>query len=199
MNGYDDEFWAESAREASNAAPIMLPAVLEATGAKRVIDVGCGHAIWAKTAQDLGCTVVGVDGHVPREHLHIDPALFEQANLENGIDCGGFDLAICLEHAAGKLVTGLCKARYVFWSAAVPGQGGIFHFNEAWPSWWAPLFAEHGYVGSSDLSTRFWDDRRIVSFYRQNAIVWAKPEDLAAAGFSEGVLDRTHPDKALGL
>lgn len=205
MTGYDDQFWIDSTREATDAAPIMLPPVLEATGAVSVIDVGCGHGIWAKTAQDLGCfPVLGVDGYVPPERRHVES--FRQLDLENGVDCAGFDLVICLEvaehlheFAAPVLVEGICKARYVFWSAAIPGQGGICHYNEQWPSWWARLFARHGYVGSSDIGTRFWDDRRIVSFYRQNAIVWAKPEDLAGAGFAEGVLDRTHPDKALGL
>lgn len=205
MTGYDDQFWIDSTREATDAAPIMLPPVLDATGAKTVIDVGCGHGIWGQFAESYaGCHVLGVDGFVPPERRHIDN--FEQRDLEYGVDCSDFDVAVCLEVAehlhevaAPVLVEGLCKARYVFWSAAIPGQGGINHYNEQWPSWWARLFARHGYIGSSDIGTRFWDDRRIVSFYRQNAIVWATPEDLAAAGFAEGVLDRTHPDKALGL
>jgi SAM-dependent methyltransferase len=206
MTGYDDQFWIDSTREAMDAAPIMLPPVLEATKAKTVIDVGCGHGVWAKTAVELGCEGWGVDGYVPPERLRLAADRFKQVDLEQGFDCSALDLAICLEvaehlheAAAPLLVEGLCKAKFVFWSAAIPGQGGICHYNEAWPSWWARLFAHHGYVGSSDIGTRFWDDRRIVSFYRQNAIIWASPENLAEAGFEEGVLDRRHPDKALGL
>ena len=96
--------------------------------------------------------------------------------------------------SAPALVDGLCEAPFVFWSAAIPGQLGVNHINEQWPSWWEPYFAANGYVGSCDIRRVFWNDTRIATFYRQNFIIWSTPERLEYIGLSQGVIDEIHPE-----
>lgn len=202
---YDVDFFDENIRVGLAAAEIVLPWVIEHTKALSVIDVGCGSGAWLSVAKTLGCAVLGCDGHVPDDQLLIEPHEFQRGDLTDGVTCIGYDLAMCLEVAehlpqtsAANLVDGLCEARYVFWSAAIPGQRGVNHINEQWPSWWEPYFNAHGYFGSYDIRREFWGDQRIAGFYRQNFLMWAKPDDLAAAGFLR-VIDEVHPDRELGL
>jgi len=206
MTDYNDDFYSQITDASVSAANVVVPWVLQHTKAYKVIDVGCGTAAWAATAQALGCDVKGVDAHVPEERLFILPEQFERMDLSEGVDCTGYDLAMTLEvaehlpeSAAAKFVAGLCKAKYVLWSAAIPGQGGLHHINEQWTTWWAEHFADNGYAGSCDIRWAHWDDRRVAGYYRQNLVVWARPDDLRAMNMSIGVSDDVHPDRALGL
>ena len=203
---YDSEFFKENVRVGMSAARVLMPYVIEKTNAITIIDIGCGPATFLSMAKLLGCKVHGVDGYAPDEYLLINKSEFTRQDLQDGnVSCKGYDLAMCLEFgehipesSADALVRGLCEARYVFWSAAIPGQNGVNHINEQWPSWWAPKFAERGYVGSCDIRRAFWNDRRVAGFYRQNAMIYAKPRDLDMIGMTQNVLDEVHPDRALG-
>lgn len=202
---YTEAFFEQNMRVARTAAEIVLPGVLERTGARSVIDVGCAGGGWLSVAKEAGCVVRGVDGHVPDGQLVIDVSEFVRQDLTAGVGCAGFDLALCLEvcehlppHSAAPLVAGLCEADWVLFSPAIPGQGGIGHINEQWGSWWAALFAGHGFVGSSDLKWIHWDDQRFEGFYRQNLLLFARPDRLAGAGFRPGVVDVVHPER-LGI
>ena len=198
---YNRAFFTEETRTALIAARAIMPWVLIRTEAKSVIDVGCGTGGWLSVAKFLGCGVYGIDGHAPDDMLLIDPEEYEQDDIATGPDCEGYDLAICLEvgehlfpEEGASLVAALCEAKYVLWSAAVPGQRGVNHINEQWPTWWELLFAERGYVGSCDIRDVFWDEKTIEPFYRQNIMMYAKPIDLLHAGMVIGVRDEVHPD-----
>ncbi len=198
---YDESFYDENVKVGLAAAQIILPWVLNRTEAKSVIDVGCGSAAWLSIAKRHGCGVYGVDGNAPDTHVLIDAAEFERADISGGIDCSGYDLALCLEvgehipaESARPLVAGLCRAKYVLWSAAVPGQNGVNHINERWPSWWNEFFKLSNYVGSCDIRDTFWDESDIAPFYRQNIMVYAKRTDLLHAGMLPSIRDEVHPD-----
>ena len=204
MSEYDASFFAQITDASMTAANVVVPWVLERVNAHTVIDVGCGTGAWAAAAQSVGCTVKGVDAHVPDGQLLITE--FERMDLGQGVDCSGYDLAMTLEVAehlpessAQLFVDGLCKARYILWSAAIPGQGGLQHINEQWSTWWEPFFASNGYVGSCDIRWAHWDDRRVAGYYRQNLVLWARPEDLEALHMTLGVTDDIHPDREIGL
>lgn len=198
---YDDSFFDMELSESMPAAEAMVPWILNYTGAKTVIDVGCGMGAWAKVARDQGCEVCGVDGAPISERVLI-PECFLQADLLEGFDCSGWDLAICMEvgehlplSSASALVSGLCGARFVLFSAAVPGQGGIGHLNEQWQSWWSDLFHAAGYSGTEDVRSFFWQARDIAPYYRQNVILYARPKDLVAHGFAPStVCSVVHPE-----
>jgi SAM-dependent methyltransferase len=195
---YDTAFYRVEEDTAVRSAAIVLPYVLRMTKARSVIDVGCGTGGWLASAH--GCEIRGVDNY--DGPLLIDETDFTHEDISAGISCAGFDLAICLEvgehlpeSSAPALVAGLAEARYVLFSAAIPGQGGVQHINEQWGSWWADLFAAHGYVGSSDLRWEFWGERDVADWYRQNMLLFARRDDLERAHFRPGVIDVVHPQR----
>lgn len=199
---YSPEFFDSNLDGEVVSAQIVLPSLLARLGARSVVDVGCGCGGWLSVAKEHGCRVLGIDGHVPDDHLVISPDEFRRQDLTAGVDCYGYDLAMCMEVAehlpastAELLVEGLCKAPWVLFSPAIPGQGGIGHINERWGSWWAGLFAMHGYDGSSDLRWAHWEDRRIQNWYRQNMLVFSTRPRLIGAGFRPGVIDVVHPER----
>lgn len=201
MSSYDANYFVEEGRVARLAAEAVLPTVLALTQPRKVIDVGCGEAAFAAVARSLGCEVLAVDAFVPAEQVFVPLDEFARCDLREGVDCWGFDLAICTEvgehlpeEAAGALVAGLCNAKFVLWSAAIPGQGGVDHINCQWPSWWAAFFADHGFIGTRAPFAKFWDDKRIAGFYRQNFILWSTPERLGDLGLDELLGDLTHPE-----
>jgi SAM-dependent methyltransferase len=197
---YDDTFWKLEEKTAVASAEIVLPSVLEATGAASVCDVGCGTGGWLRVAADHGKKIHGFDEY--KGPLLIDEEMFTRCDIKAGIACDFFDLALCLEvgehlfeESAAPLVDGLARARYVLFSAAIPGQGGIHHVNERWGTYWAELFAEHGYVGSSDIRWQFWDALDVADWYRQNILIFATPSFLERAGYRPGVIDVVHPQR----
>ena len=194
VTAYNAAFFEYVTDESLQSARVMLPWVLERTKAKSVIDVGCGSGAWASVAKAHGCTVRGTDNFVPEDHLLIDPAEFSRQDLTRSFDCEGYDLAICLEvgehlpvSVSQGLVAGLCSAKAVFFGAAVPGQGGVDHITERWQSYWAALFADHGYTGDCRVRWQFWDDKRVAVYYRQNVAIYTP-------GSGSGVFDVVHPE-----
>ena len=200
---YDQAFYQQQNPIALESARAMLPAVLVFTGARSVVDVGCGVGAWASVAKNEGCTVRGVDGNVPVDQLLLEAREFVRGDLTAGYPCSGFDLAVCLEVAehlpessAPALVGGLCRAEWVLFSGAHPGQGGVDHQNERWGTWWERLFEDRGYLGSSMLKWRFWDDRRIQDYYLENVLLFASEKTWWRAGYDRsdlGAVDVIHP------
>lgn len=187
---YDTAFFAENRRVARQSARIVMPWVLNRLGPKSVIDVGCGSGEWGLVAQEEGIPTVGVDGYAADCAI----ANFERVDLRNGYDCDGYDLAICLEVAehlppesARPLVKGLCRAQWVLFSAAHPGQGGVNHHNEQWGTWWAHAFGQHGKYGASTVKWAFWNDNRVQDFYRENMLIFGDEP------VGDPVVDVIHP------
>jgi len=199
--GYTPAFYQGEETVALAAARVVLPGVLALVGHGPVADVGCGTGAWLSVAKEHGCSVHGFDTY--QGPLLIDPDEYTGCDLTRGASCNGYALALCLEvgehlpeASATALVAGLCEARYVLFSAAIPGQPGVHHVNCQWGTWWAERFAEHGYVGSSDYKWAYWYDQRVADFYRQNLLFFARPNDRLALGLRPGVIDVIHPERA---
>lgn len=201
---YSPAFFEQQTPIALSSARAVLPGVLDDLGTESVVDVGCGVAAWASVAKEYGCRVLGVDGNVPAGQLLIEQWEFQDRDLRGGFDCTGFDLAICLEvgehlpeSSSALLVEGLCKARYVLFSAAHPGQGGVDHVNEQWGSWWEKLFLnqDFSYAGTSAYKWRHWNDERCADYYRENLLLFARPFHLEAWGLTSPVVDVLHPSR----
>lgn len=176
------------------------------------IDVGCGHGHWLAAARDLGIDdVVGLDGP-----WNTDPGLpadrFRTVDFEQDWSIERrFDLALCLEVAehisiarAPALVQALTAASdLVLFSAAIPYQGGFRHINEQWPSWWACLFASHGFEAFDVVRPVIWADSGVHVWYRQNVLLYCNRENRALVGAAERAaeeardrrLDVVHPEK----
>jgi hypothetical protein len=114
------------------------------------------------------------------------------------------------EHVQAPFATDLVHvltsiAPVVFFSAAIPLQGGVHHVNEQWPGYWAKLFAERGYIPIDCLRRRTWDDKRVSFFYSQNMFIYVAQDVVSryprlaeeiAAGFSSTPA-LVHPHKYL--
>jgi SAM-dependent methyltransferase len=206
---YDKAFYASQSGSSFQAAMEMLPPVMARLNAKSVFDLGCGVGTWLSAAQQAGATrILGVDGPwVDRDALAIDKNSFRHVELETGswhVD-ERFDLAISvevLEHltdAAGKASIGaLCSLTdAVLFSAAIPEQRGSNHINERWQSYWAREFASHGFEACLFPREVTWDNTSIPFWYRQNIVLYARPERLAACGLRScrlELVDVVHPE-----
>lgn len=199
---YDERFFAENIEPSLRAAKAVLPGVISRLSpfSKSVIDIGCAQGAWLSVAKAEGCTVHGFDGFAPEGDLLIDQSEFEHKDITNGVSCAGYDLAMCLEVAehlpetsSRALVAGLCEARFVLFSAAIPHQHGMNHINEQWQTWWAGLFAETGYAGSCNVRWSNWTNDEIEPYYKANLTIYAKDADLKLVGMTPGVVDVVHP------
>ena len=212
MSIYNQAFYAERNTRTRHAAEAVLSKVLgyfpEIGSA---VDIGCGVGTWLHVVQQQGVAEIqGVDGPwVDTQFLEIPRECFRSCNFQDGIviDLGRrYDLAISLEVAEHidpawaedfvRLLTRLSDI--VLFSAAVPGQGGLGHVNEQWPSYWVDLFAAQGYQCKDVLRSRIWSDGAIPWWYRQNIMLFGTPTKVArieeTAGIDLAAMPLIHPD-----
>ena len=195
---YDEAFFSRHSDATLQSARIIVPHVLRKVRPRRVVDVGCALGAWLKVFAEHGAQVVhGLDGHyVDSSKLLIGKANFmpvdlvemTQGDLSPVMEKadGGYDLAVCLEVAehlpessASDLVRTLTTlAPIVLFSAAVPGQGGVGHINEQWPSYWKSRFEEQGFQRFDPIRPRIWNNQRVHWWYRQNIFLFAAREQI---------------------
>jgi SAM-dependent methyltransferase len=167
-----------------------------------VLDVGCATGTWLDEWIKVGVSdVLGIDGdYVDRAALHIPVEKFTTVDLEQPFSLGRtFDLVQTLEVAehldeahADAFVESLAKhGETILFSAAIPGQGGDHHVNEQWPSYWAEKFAQAGYTLYDIIRPQIWADERIIWWYRQNILVFARGRTFDTALTP---LDVVHPE-----
>jgi SAM-dependent methyltransferase len=184
------------------AASVIMPLVLHETGARSVVDIGCGVGTWLAACAELGVTdYFGVDGHHAAELLQIPHEQFRAGDLREPLTFDrSYDLAICLEvaehlpkHVAAPFVQQLTTAApCVLFSAAIPGQGGTGHINEQWMSYWAALFAQQEYFPVDAIRPRIWDREDVEWWYRQNVLLYVRRDRLPAT-YTPPALDMVHP------
>ncbi len=194
---FDEAEYARLRGTVTESAAALVPRLMLRFNPTSMVDVGCGEGWFARAFASWGCDASGYDISVATPHtVSLGPtqARFRHFDLtESRVgSVGPVDLALCIEVAehipderAAYLVGLLAQsAPIVVFSAAAPGQGGFGHVNEQPPSYWAALFAEHGYEFSEDIRTEIHDDARIAWWYRQNLFIAATPETLATHGLA---------------
>ena len=209
---YSKDFF-ETYRDGSlRSARAVVPIILSYVPSRSVCDVGCGVGTWLRAFKEAGVAEIqGFDGdYVDRAMLQIPAESFSPADLAVPLKVSRqFDLAISVEVAehlpdtvARSFVSSVASlAPAIAFSAAIPGQGGHGHINEQWPSYWAKLFLEQGYIAVDCLRPQIWDNEDIEFFYRQNILLYVKETQLRAyPGLAEAAkrmaglpLDTVHP------
>jgi SAM-dependent methyltransferase len=134
---------------------ILADALARAVAFESVLDLGCGTAFLLARLAARGKRVTGVEGSAAA--LAFVPAGVRDAVLIGDLtaprDLGRHDLVICSEVAehlpardADALLDAICRAcaGWVFFTAAVPGQGGFGHVNEQPHAYWIERFARRG-------------------------------------------------------
>jgi SAM-dependent methyltransferase len=211
---YDDGFYREQMEGSYRSARRYVAFVMQLLRPRRVVDVGCGRGTWLKAFRDHGadeCT--GFDGPWNSQANMVDGRIaFTPVDLNRPIPLAGdrYDLALSLEVAehlepgsAPGFVESLTRlADVVMFAAAFTGQGGIHHVNERPHTYWAGLFAQHGYLPYDLFRPAFWGDPEVQFWYQQNTFLYVRrggalEETLARAGHrplqNVAFMDCIHP------
>jgi SAM-dependent methyltransferase len=124
---------------------------------KSVIDVGCGPGGMTEYINYNGVYCLGIDGDrsiSAKEYILYHDYIKGKLELDEQ-----FDLAYSvefLEHVEEKYIPNFfdtfTKAKYVFCTAAYPGQGGHHHVNEQYPEYWIDIFSKYDFKYESDVT-----------------------------------------------
>jgi hypothetical protein len=193
---YDKKFYTAEDLGRFSSASAVLTQFFKYYQPKSVVDFGCGLGHWLHVCEQLGAeSIRGYDGHyVDTEALKIPQSAFTRHDFETQLVTDKhYDLAISIEvgehlpeEKAAVFVKSITDAADVIvFSAAAPYQGGVNHFNERPPSYWAGLFKDCGYVCFDFLRTELWDHADVNCVHAQNILVFAA-EDAKGIFESEG-------------
>jgi SAM-dependent methyltransferase len=186
------------------AASAIVPEVLKATGARSVVDVGCGVGTWLRAFAANGIDdMVGLDGsYVEQDLLQIPRERFREVDLRSALpDLRPFDLACSvevIEHLPPERGESFVReltllAPAVLFSGAIPGQTGPGHINEQWQSHWCAVFESHGFRPVDVVRPAVWGREDVVFWYQQNVILYLREDRLPAGYTRPALLDVVHP------
>ncbi|OFV99709.1 MAG: hypothetical protein A3F68_02260 [Acidobacteria bacterium RIFCSPLOWO2_12_FULL_54_10] len=203
---YDREFYEFIHPGSSQSAARVAPELINLFSPGSILDVGCGTGAWLAEFRKHGIAdVIGVDGDwVNNNQLSIPQELFLGRDLRKPLTLDRqFDLVMTLEVAehlpperGESFVSDLVAfAPVVFFSAATPSgpDEGVGEINKRWPGYWANLFAAFDYLPFDYLRFKFWDDRLVEWWYRQNMILYIKQSYLNSRPDLEQILNSTPP------
>lgn len=205
---YDEDFYILEKESSEGFSSIVIPYVIERLKCKTVIDFGCGVGQCLNNVKRCNGIekVMGLDGQWVEKHLEIAQEEFYDCDLTQDIDLKEkYDLAISLEVAehlprksAKTFIRNLVKhSNVILFSAAIPHQGGTYHVNEQYPSYWRKIFAAFDFSMCDCLRSHFWDDEKIEAFYRQNTFIYCRNdmqyEILEKLTFEGKNIDVIHP------
>jgi SAM-dependent methyltransferase len=203
---YPPDFYADRRQHTLHAARRILEALPGGLARERMADIGCGTGTFLAAGLELGARqVFGIEGDWVTQSMLDDPRIvFEARNLEERFAGPRADLILSLEvaeHLSPERAPGfvhdlVAMGPAVLFSAAIPGQGGVGHVNEQWQSYWATLFASHGYKAYDVIRPRIWTDEAVPAWYRQNIVLLLRPDIGDALDLSPTeprLLDTVHP------
>ena len=184
---YSEAFYSKEDRSRFLTADVVLTHFFKYYQPESIVDVGCGLGHWLSVclSKNIG-DIKGYDGHyVNADALKIPEDAFERHNLEESlVTTKKYDLAITIEVAehlpkdkADTFIHSLTQcADVILFSAAAPYQGGVNHFNEQPPAYWAALFSEKGYLCFDFMRDILWEKEDVNCVHAQNLLVFVKQE-----------------------
>jgi SAM-dependent methyltransferase len=186
---YDKRFYNEQKVGSHRSAEVILSLVLNAIKPKSVVDVGCGLGTWLSICHAAGIKdYLGIDSaDIPGSMLYIEESHFLQGDLTKPLELGRvFDLALSVEVAEHipkyyedvylDSITRL--APVILFSAAIPYQGGIGHYNEQWQDYWVGQFSKRGFTPIDFIRYKVWDNPDVSWWYSQNCFLFVSNEHL---------------------
>lgn len=150
---YPTEFFAKIENLTRPSSGALVQAIFERYSPSSVVDIGCGSGVYLKAFSELGSDCFGIDGATDGI-ARLEPISGLEHDLHIPLDLDRqFDLCLCWEtaehlrpEAALTLIETLTShSDHILFSAATPGQGGDYHYNEQPLSYWQLLFLECGF------------------------------------------------------
>ncbi len=170
-----------------------------------VAQFACREGVWLAAAKALGTQrVMGVDTKDALESVTcLEPGEFQDIDLANVKVAlpRKADLLICVEYAhllnaerAKTMIEDMCaSADTILFSSGAPYQVHNQELNLRWPSYWAKLFYEHGFVPDLKLREMIWSDPGIDPLFRQNCVLYTQAAKLPRKRPDFLKLDVVHP------
>lgn len=182
---YCEDFYRKEDSSRFLTANIVLTEFFKYYQPASIVDVGCGLGHWLNVCLNKGVNnIKGYDGHyVDTDALKIPSNAFERHNLEHPLLISKkYDLAISIEVAehlpedkADVFVQSLTHcADVILFSAAAPYQGGVNHFNENSPAYWANLFNQKGFLCFDFMRDILWEKEGVNCVHAQNILVFVR-------------------------
>lgn len=185
---YNKEYYLHIDADASRSAPPIVDSVVSQFAPRTLIDVGCGSGALLAAFKAKGISTTGLEYSsaglkaCKERGLNVNQFDIESDRPQN---LGKFDAVCCFEVAehvderfANKLVDLLVSfAPVVFFTAAVPGQGGSDHINEQPHEYWIEKFKKRDYQLLSDITNQWrleWGSKDVAEFYYMNIMVFKK-------------------------
>lgn len=132
---------------------------------EKVFDVGCALGSYLLAFKRLGCQVLGCDKYMDNAKKYCDPEILPNLySADAGVFWedeveGNFNLVEYIEVAehlpqdnALNLVCNLCRSssKYIFFTAAHPGQRGTGHINCREKEYWIKMFKIFGFAQDTE-------------------------------------------------
>ncbi|MES2564403.1 MAG: methyltransferase domain-containing protein [Pseudomonadota bacterium] len=182
---YDASFYDEQVRGSAASAAYFLQHLFKLHRPSSVLDVGCGRGTWLKVCGELGAPdLYGIDGPWNHQDKMLDQRIkFSAMDLNAPLTAPyKVDLAMSLEVAehlkpetAQSFVAFLSSVSdVVLFGAAFPGQGGVNHINEHYPSYWGESFSNNGFDVFDMFRPKFWSLEAVEPWYRQNTFLYVR-------------------------
>ncbi|MDR2579677.1 MAG: class I SAM-dependent methyltransferase [Fibromonadaceae bacterium] len=205
---YDEVFYKDHHATKVKGAEIVLRKLFKSLPKiESAVDIGCGVGTWLSVFKELGVNEIrGYDGPwVNKKMLKIPEECFTEIELDKNFFIDKkYDLAMSLEVAehlpessAELFVETLTKASdIILFSAAIPLQGGVNHFNEQWPEYGSELFNKKEYVTMDILRMQIWNEEEVLSFYKQNILLYVNKDVIKKIKIPVpvSILSMVHPD-----
>ncbi len=188
---YNDDFYNRQQDDSRRSADAVTPLLLDWFTPKSVLDVGCGVGTWCASFERQGVPVVtGLDGPwVDQSRLQMTRGGFVSFDFASApkpyapaLPQKRYDLVVSfefLEHVQSEHTPAVVEfmanaADIIVSGAAIPGQGGRFHVNEQWPSYWRDQFAARGFECFDCIRPVIAHQQGIEAWYVQNPVLYAK-------------------------
>jgi len=190
MTNYDKKYYSKRHYWTENSVLAITSCIFEIYKPDSVLDLGCANGSWLSTIKKEHKIddIWGVDGHwVDENKLLFPKSKFTKFNLEEVyLPNRRFDLVISMEVAehldqkcADNFVTSLTNAGdIILFSAAIPLQGGINHYNEQPQSYWNTKFEQNGFATIDFIRPRIWDLENVRTDYKQNTFLYIHRQKL---------------------
>jgi hypothetical protein len=183
-----DFFEAIKTSEIDSASDCMQ-IIIDFFNCQSIIDLGCGSAIYLKAGYDLGLNImnlIGFDGSIYAPITSLLPERTFVHDLRTPLVLNKkYDLCICIEVAehldkeyADILIDNIVAvSNCVFFTAAIPGQGGHDHRSEMPNEYWIEKFEARGFqylFDSTEIMRQEMTENNVVWWISQNLMLFEK-------------------------